>query len=498
MPHERHPITGCNAAALFGFWWIDAQALEAITAQALSYDLLELHKHNQMIQMEEQKKAEADKDKPPKPPYVMMDKTAVIGIDDATTKHGTSFSSVMGGCSTVFMTKAIRHASQNGEVERILIHFDGAPGGTVDGAYDFAEAIMKADKIKPVVGHADDMVASGAYLFGSACRRLTANMNCQVGSIGTMSRLIDTSGNYEKNGIKVIPITTGKFKGIGMPGVGISEDQIAHVKERITDLNQLFIRHVASRRHLSQKEVKGLEASIFIANKAKDLGLVDQVCSLEEAMSLPVPEPRGTRTVVSVPATQTGADPARRKAMPLTAQQIENARKLGLPVLANITEENADVVLYEATNTFQQRAQSAENRVKELEQAAPAKVTPSIAALTIKPFVRELDVLQKEGRILPEQHTLIKDAVLDKDGKAKIDAVSPEGEIMISADVITKVLDANKPSGLTQIQTGAQPAPKQDPGGNQITDPSQVPAERQSHLLSHVGVVPQHAGGGAK
>jgi signal peptide peptidase SppA len=485
----RHPITGCHATLLFGNWWIDADHLEAAVSQALAYDLTELVKINQAAQqalIEEQKKNEG---KPPPLPYELIGDKAVITIDGPTTKHSTSFSSVMGENSTLQMAKAVKHALQHDAAKEILIHFDGAPGGNVDGAYDFAQVLMEADKIKPVVGHADDWMTSGAYLFGSCCRRLTANMNCQVGSIGTMSRLIDTSGKYEKEGIKVLPIVAGALKGTGMPGVKLTDAQIKHAQERCNDLNDLFIRHVAETRRLPQKTVRAHEAGVFISKKAREFGLIDDIHSFEHALTLTAPQPRGTRTVVTVPATPTGADPATRStAMPLTAQQLDTARKL--PGGAAITEENADTVLLEVASQLHKRVNDQGTQIQGLEKQIPQQVDPTVAAGHVRVFTKELGFSLKAGQIMPEQEKLIKDAILDGD-KVKAGIVQTNGAIMIPSDTFMKVLELNKPTGLTDVKTGSQPAPRNEPGKiEENNDPSKVPADRKATLLGHVGIMP--------
>lgn len=486
---NRHPITGCRVSTLFGSWLMDYMNLESLKSQALSYDLNVVVKHMREIESSPERAK-------PALPYEKVGDRAVVRISGCTTKYPTSFSALMGGSSTVMLGKTLRAAAKDEDVKSIVMHYDTAPGGTVEGAFDFAQIIKEVNAVKPIVAIGSDMMASGGYLFASQASRIYANTNCEVGSIGTISYVSDSSKKYEAEGITVIPLRSGKYKGIGVPGAKISEEQIAYLQENTEDINDLFIKAVADARRIPQKTVRAMEAGVFIAKKALANGLIDEIANFEEVLSKPVPEPRGTRTVVTIPATQSGANPVRSKAMPLSAQQLETARKL--PGAASITEENADTVLYDVSSALSGAVTNRDHKISELtaqvtqlSSQLPTKVDDNVAAGHVRVFAKELDFSAKAGLILPDQQKLIKDAIMDGD-KPKAGVVQPNGTIMIAADTVMKMVELNKPHGLTELKTGAQPAPRAEPGKpeGENTDPSKVSEERRGQLLGHVGIKP--------
>jgi hypothetical protein len=108
-----------------------------------------------------------------------------------------------------------------------------------------------------------------------------------VGSIGTMTYVQDTSGAYEKAGIKVTLIATGKYKGQWIDGNPVSEDYIAEVRREVEDLNEHFLSGVEQGRGMSREQLLGVaDGRVFIASEAQKLGLIDEVASLDAAASL--------------------------------------------------------------------------------------------------------------------------------------------------------------------------------------------------------------------
>jgi ClpP class serine protease len=105
-----------------------------------------------------------------------------------------------------------------------------------------------------------------------------------VGSIGTYTAIEDTSGAYEKSGVKVHVISSGGVKGGGVDGAPVSDAYIEETQKRIDAITDLFVDAVAKGRGLSKSKVKGMaDGRIHLAAAAKDMGLIDRIASLDEA-----------------------------------------------------------------------------------------------------------------------------------------------------------------------------------------------------------------------
>jgi signal peptide peptidase SppA len=275
--YPRNSITGCREYSLWGPWFIDAYIFGQLEQQARSYDLSWLVKHNEEIRLAEETSPEQAKS------YDLFNKTAIIDISGPTTKYPTSFSSVMGGTSTLMVQKALREAMKDESVNSVMLRLE-TPGGTVNGAFELADDIAKLKKVKPIFAFADGQATSAGQLFMSQATKAFADKTSMLGSIGVMTTLNDTSEAAKNAGIKPILFASGKYKGIGQPGLPVTEDHKEVIQERVDSLAQMFFETVGKGRTLTPKFVQSLQAKVFLAGEAKRLNLIDDVCTLDEAL----------------------------------------------------------------------------------------------------------------------------------------------------------------------------------------------------------------------
>lgn len=225
--------------------------------------------------------------------YEVVDGIAILEINGPMTKYASSFQGMFGGTATLEVRRQLRDARSNRAVTGILCLFD-SPGGTVAGTHDLADDIYAAADAyesgalgsKPVWGYGEDLVASAALCCAVQCCMFFANRNAIVGSIGTMSRIVDSSKQAEKFGIKVYPLVTGFAKGAGMPGVEVTQEQIADGQRTVNELFQQFRADVIRGRGLTGEAVDAIATGqVWIGEEAKKLGLVDGVQSLDQTIA---------------------------------------------------------------------------------------------------------------------------------------------------------------------------------------------------------------------
>lgn len=159
-----------------------------------------------------------------------------------------------------------------------------SPGGTAAGTPEAAAAVARAAAVKPVHMHAEDDCCSAAYFIGSQGSRLTSNEIAQVGSIGTVAQLHDTSRRADMQGLRVHVVATGDYKGMGWPGTHVTDRQIADTQRRINEINEPFKDAVARGRRMPPERVDAIaDGRIYTGKHAHALGLTDGVCSYAEA-----------------------------------------------------------------------------------------------------------------------------------------------------------------------------------------------------------------------
>jgi len=204
---------------------------------------------------------------------------ALIDIQGTMTKRGSSLSDAG---ATVLIRQAVRQAAADPDVGAILLRID-SPGGTAAGTGDLARAVADANKVKPVYAFIEDLGASAAYWVASQADKVFANTpDALVGSIGTYTALYDTSMAAAQQGVRAVVIRSGKFKGTGVPGTEIDQEQQQMLQQIVDETQAEFSAAIAAGRNLSTERVAELaDGRIHTATVAKTLGLIDAIQSFD-------------------------------------------------------------------------------------------------------------------------------------------------------------------------------------------------------------------------
>ena len=237
---------------------------------------------------------------------------AIVHLSGVMMKQSSSLSL---GTSTVEARRAINALAADGDVKGILLHID-SPGGTVAGTLELAQAVARASAAKPVHVFVSDCCCSAAYWVASQASRISVNETGVVGSIGVYGVVEDSSGAYADANVKVHLIKAGHHKGVGTPGVPISEDQIDRLQVHIDAIYSTFTKTVGAGRKLEGKKLATVaDGQGFTSSEAMANGLVDAIGTVEDAAA-------GLRAEITKPAKaprQRAAKASRTAAAPAAA-----------------------------------------------------------------------------------------------------------------------------------------------------------------------------------
>lgn len=187
--------------------------------------------------------------------------------------------------STIRARRQVRLAANDPDVKGIFLSID-SPGGTVSGTVDLADDVAAAAKVKPVTAYCADLCCSAAYWIGCQAMSMSANRTAAVGSIGVYTVVHDLSKMAEQEGVGVFVISSGKYKGLGVPGTKISEALLGELQKRVDGLAGHFIEAVAKGRNLSREQAVELaDGRVHSADDAVKLKLIDRVESADEALA---------------------------------------------------------------------------------------------------------------------------------------------------------------------------------------------------------------------
>lgn len=265
------------------------------------------------------KAGDAQMDEAGIPAYAISRGTAVIPVNGPLSKQSSSLNSMFGGSNTVGMRKALALAMADERVERVMFHID-SPGGTVAGTGDLGDDIFAASHKKPIASYIEDMGTSAAYWVASQTAQVYASPYANVGSIGVIWTVYDTSEAYQKDGIKVHAIMSNPGKAFAVDGMPITKQQMAKMQAHVDATYSHFLGAVARGRGVSFDAARAMsgDADIYPAAQAQQKGLIDGVMSFGDALGKFANEP-------AVRLTALPAQPAAPAAQTLTMQVIETA-----------------------------------------------------------------------------------------------------------------------------------------------------------------------------
>jgi len=144
------------------------------------------------------------------------------------------------------------------------------PGGTVTGVEELANKVRSFGK--PTMAYTDSEMASAAYWIGSAADRVVASPSSTVGSIGVYMAIPDYSEAAKMQGIKMVVIKSGKFKGAGIEGTSLDEGQMANLQDGVDTIHAEFKQAVNMKRKMVKAEA--MEGQVFSGKQAAAQGLV--------------------------------------------------------------------------------------------------------------------------------------------------------------------------------------------------------------------------------
>jgi len=208
--------------------------------------------------------------------YKVVDGVAVINVNGALVHRSRMEpdSSFLLGYNDI--AADVEDAQQNTDVHAVVQVFD-SPGGEAQGAFEFAQRLFDLRGKKPMVSVADGLMASAAYLAGSAADEVVVTGTGYAGSIGVVMRHVDFSRALANEGINVTHIYAGAHKVDGNPYQALPEAVRADFQAEINDLYDLFVGAVSRHTGLDPAAVRATEAATFRGAKAVRAGLASRI-----------------------------------------------------------------------------------------------------------------------------------------------------------------------------------------------------------------------------
>lgn len=180
----------------------------------------------------------------------------------------------------------LRDYSKNNSIKAIIIRVD-SPGGAVAPSQEIYEEILKIKEKKKIIVSMGTVAASGGYYISAPADKIVANAGTLTGSIGVIMELPNISGLMQKIGVETQVIKSGEHKDIASVFKALKSEEKQILQNVLDDVHNQFIIAVSEGRKMKFEEIKKLaDGRIFTGRMAKELGLVDELGNLQDAIML--------------------------------------------------------------------------------------------------------------------------------------------------------------------------------------------------------------------
>lgn len=161
-----------------------------------------------------------------------------------------------------------------------------SPGGSAFGSDQIGEALdYFQSKKKPMAVSMGDYAASGGYWISCCADKIFADPLTITGSIGIFGLIPNVKGLADKLGINPQSVSTNPAANFPTMYKPMDEQQLAIMQKYVDNGYERFVSRVAKGRKMSVNKVKAIaEGRVWNAMKAKEIGLVDELGSLQKAI----------------------------------------------------------------------------------------------------------------------------------------------------------------------------------------------------------------------
>jgi protease-4 len=205
--------------------------------------------------------------------FTFGDKIAIIEIKGVITQSSG-------------IIEEINQYQEDEGVKAIILRID-SPGGGVGPSQEIHREILRAKLKKKVVTSMGSVAASGGYYIACASDLIVANPGTITGSIGVLMEFTNIEELFKKIGIKGVVLKSGEHKDIGSPFREMTPEEKKIVQAVIDNVHQQFIEAVAKGRKMDQSKVAEIaDGRILTGEQAKQIGLVDQLGNLQDAVDI--------------------------------------------------------------------------------------------------------------------------------------------------------------------------------------------------------------------
>jgi len=206
---------------------------------------------------------------------------AIIPLRGAMTKYDQ----FCGPVGTATVAERIKKAASHKNISAIIIEGETG-GGAVNSINVLKEAILKAKQQVPVLGFVNEIVASaGLMTFAYLDLIIASHKKAQIGSLGVMAAWFDFTKSYDAKNIIYHKVNADQSYDKNKAFDEANEGKYQRLKDE--ELNPLAIHYINEMKSLRGDKITDksvYSANMFYADKALEIGLIDEIGNIEYAV----------------------------------------------------------------------------------------------------------------------------------------------------------------------------------------------------------------------
>lgn len=185
------------------------------------------------------------------------------------------------------IVRQLNKYEDDSSVKALIMRID-TPGGGVAASQEIYQGVLEfKESGRPVIASMGAIAASGGYYIACAADTIIANPGTLTGSIGVIFSFMTFEKLMETVGVELEVFKSGQLKDVGNYSRKVTPAERKMLQAAIDDTYDQFINVVAHSRKLDIDEVRKLsDGSIFTGKQAMENGLIDELGTFKDAISL--------------------------------------------------------------------------------------------------------------------------------------------------------------------------------------------------------------------
>ncbi len=181
--------------------------------------------------------------------------------------------------------KQIQDLAENKKVKSVVLRVN-SPGGSANASDEILFELQQLKAKKPLVVSFGDYAASGGYYISMGADKIYSSPNTITGSIGVFGMIPYFKELANRNGVSAHAVETNDNSAFYSPVNGLSDGGRNIMTKSVEVTYKRFVDFVTKNRKKSFAQIDEIAGGrVWSGTKAKQLGLVDELGSLHDAVN---------------------------------------------------------------------------------------------------------------------------------------------------------------------------------------------------------------------